>query len=53
MQISGIGSVILMPLIGNLSDVYGRKTMLTIPLVLSIIPPGMCIQGVSLNAMHV
>ncbi|KAL3613926.1 hypothetical protein CASFOL_042000 [Castilleja foliolosa] len=36
--IAGIGSVIMMPLIGNLSDVYGRKVMLAIPLILSIIP---------------
>ncbi|KAK4437600.1 Hippocampus abundant transcript 1 protein [Sesamum alatum] len=36
--IAGIGSVIMMPLIGNLSDAYGRKTMMTIPLVLAIIP---------------
>ncbi|KAL6522522.1 hypothetical protein OROMI_031480 [Orobanche minor] len=36
--IAGIGSVIMMPLIGNLSDAYGRKVMLAIPLVLSIIP---------------
>ncbi|KAL3813992.1 hypothetical protein ACJIZ3_015260 [Penstemon smallii] len=36
--IAGLGSVIMMPLIGNLSDAYGRKVMLTIPLTLSIIP---------------
>ncbi|KAL0365702.1 UNVERIFIED_CONTAM: Tetracycline resistance protein, class G [Sesamum angustifolium] len=36
--IAGIGSVIMMPLIGNLSDAYGRKNMMAIPLVLSIIP---------------
>ncbi|KAK4401358.1 hypothetical protein Sango_0876500 [Sesamum angolense] len=28
----------MMPLIGNLSDAYGRKNMMAIPLVLSIIP---------------
>lgn len=41
MQIIGVGSVIMMPLIGNLSDVYGRKAMLTLPMTVSIIPLGM------------
>ncbi|KAL3621409.1 hypothetical protein CASFOL_036321 [Castilleja foliolosa] len=36
--IGGLGSVIMMPLIGTLSDVYGRKVMLTIPLTIAIIP---------------
>ncbi|CAA0827753.1 Major facilitator superfamily protein [Striga hermonthica] len=36
--IAGIGSVIMMPVIGNLSDAYGRKIILAIPLTLSIIP---------------
>ncbi|XP_074325530.1 uncharacterized protein LOC141663636 isoform X4 [Apium graveolens] len=36
--IIGVGSVIMMPLIGNLSDVYGRKAMLTLPMTVSIIP---------------
>ncbi|KAH0657064.1 hypothetical protein KY285_031946 [Solanum tuberosum] len=29
----------MMPIIGNLSDVYGRKALLTVPVTLSIIPP--------------
>ncbi|CAA0827752.1 Major facilitator superfamily protein [Striga hermonthica] len=37
-QIGGLGSVIIMPLLGTLSDAYGRKVMLTIPLTLAIIP---------------
>ncbi|KAL0412365.1 UNVERIFIED_CONTAM: hypothetical protein Sradi_1438200 [Sesamum radiatum] len=37
-QISGIGSVFMMPVIGNLSDVYGRKLLLTFPLTFSIFP---------------
>ncbi|XP_057769196.1 uncharacterized protein LOC130989253 isoform X1 [Salvia miltiorrhiza] len=36
--ISGLASVVMMPLIGNLSDTYGRKLLLTIPLTLAIIP---------------
>nr|GMD08515.1 tetracycline resistance protein, class A-like [Ipomoea batatas] len=34
----GMGSLVMMPMVGNLSDAYGRKTMLTIPLTLSIFP---------------
>ncbi|PIN09491.1 putative transporter ADD1 (major facilitator superfamily) [Handroanthus impetiginosus] len=36
MQIGGIGSVIMMPLMGNLSNAYGRKILMMIPLVLAI-----------------
>ncbi|KAL8543389.1 hypothetical protein ACS0TY_004065 [Phlomoides rotata] len=36
--ITGLGSVVMMPLIGNLSDAYGRKKLLTIPITLQIIP---------------
>ncbi|KAK4401357.1 Hippocampus abundant transcript 1 protein [Sesamum angolense] len=38
--IAGIGSVVVMPLIGYLSDTYGRKVLLTIPMTLSILPFG-------------
>ncbi|KAF5751033.1 hippocampus abundant transcript-like protein 1 [Tripterygium wilfordii] len=34
----GLGTVVMMPVIGNLSDVYGRKALLTLPLTLSIVP---------------
>ncbi|KAA8535136.1 hypothetical protein F0562_030139 [Nyssa sinensis] len=44
MQIIGLGTVVMMPLIGNLSDVYGRKALLTLPLTLSIIPLGLYFQ---------
>lgn len=30
----------VMPLVGNLSDTYGRKVMLTVPMTLSIFPLG-------------
>ncbi|KAK6805985.1 hypothetical protein RDI58_003770 [Solanum bulbocastanum] len=36
--IMGLGSMLLMPLIGNLSDVYGRKALFTIPVTLLIFP---------------
>ncbi|KAK6916765.1 Major facilitator superfamily [Dillenia turbinata] len=36
--IIGVGSIVMMPLIGNLSDVYGRKALLTLPMTVSIIP---------------
>ncbi|XP_075476916.1 uncharacterized protein LOC142518120 isoform X1 [Primulina tabacum] len=36
--IAGLGSVIMTPLIGNLSDAYGRKSLLMIPMILSTIP---------------
>lgn len=36
--IIGLGTVVMTPVIGNLSDEYGRKALLTIPMALSIIP---------------
>ncbi|XP_071713396.1 uncharacterized protein [Rutidosis leptorrhynchoides] len=36
--IIGIGSLVTMPLIGNLSDHYGRKLLLTFPMTLAIFP---------------
>ncbi|KAG7641038.1 Major facilitator superfamily [Arabidopsis suecica] len=36
----GMGTMIMMPVIGNLSDRYGIKTILTLPMCLSIVPPG-------------
>ncbi|WCJ44294.1 Major facilitator superfamily protein [Euphorbia peplus] len=36
--IIGMGSLVMMPLVGNLSDKYGRKALLTVPMVLAIIP---------------
>lgn len=39
-QIIGMGTVVMNPVIGNLSDLYGRKSLLTLPLTLSIIPLG-------------
>ncbi|KAK9129365.1 hypothetical protein Sjap_009852 [Stephania japonica] len=36
--ITGLGGLIMMPVIGNLSDTYGRKAILTLPITLAIIP---------------
>ncbi|MFS7937562.1 putative major facilitator superfamily, MFS transporter superfamily [Helianthus anomalus] len=36
--ITGIGNLLMMPLIGNLSDQYGRKLLLTYPMTLAILP---------------
>ncbi|EXB24040.1 Hippocampus abundant transcript 1 protein [Morus notabilis] len=36
--ITGLGMVVMTPVIGNLSDKYGRKSLLTLPLTLNIIP---------------
>lgn len=40
MQVIGLGTLVMMPVIGNLSDRYGRKALLTLPLTVSIIPLG-------------
>ncbi|KAL4309296.1 hypothetical protein GQ457_01G008950 [Hibiscus cannabinus] len=36
--IIGLGSLVMMPLMGNLSDKYGRKALLTVPVTLAIFP---------------
>lgn len=36
----GLGTLVMMPLIGNLSDTYGRKALLTLPMTLALIPLG-------------
>ncbi|XP_059459637.1 uncharacterized protein LOC132189121 [Corylus avellana] len=36
--IIGLGTLVTMPLVGNLSDKYGRKALLAVPLGLTIIP---------------
>uniref|UniRef100_M4D977 Major facilitator superfamily (MFS) profile domain-containing protein n=2 Tax=Brassica campestris TaxID=3711 RepID=M4D977_BRACM len=36
----GLGTMVMMPVIGNLSDRYGTKAILTLPMCLSILPPG-------------
>ncbi|CAI9755814.1 unnamed protein product [Fraxinus pennsylvanica] len=36
--IIGLGSLVVMPLVGNLSDTYGRKVMLTVPMTFGVLP---------------
>lgn len=36
--IIGLGTIVIMPLLGNLSDMHGRKSLLALPMTLSIIP---------------
>ena len=43
----GVGSVVMTPLIGNLSDRYGRKALITLPLAVSVIPHGMSAHAYS------
>ncbi|XBJ24787.1 hypothetical protein VPH35_002585 [Triticum aestivum] len=38
MQITGLGALVVTPVIGNLSDRYGRKALLALPATLSIVP---------------
>ncbi|CAH8373146.1 unnamed protein product [Eruca vesicaria subsp. sativa] len=35
----GLGTMVMMPVIGNLADKYGTKAILTLPMCLSILPP--------------
>ncbi|XP_057966402.1 uncharacterized protein LOC131156606 [Malania oleifera] len=36
--IIGLGNLVVMPIIGNLSDRHGRKALLTLPMTISIVP---------------
>ncbi|XP_010539088.1 PREDICTED: hippocampus abundant transcript-like protein 1 isoform X2 [Tarenaya hassleriana] len=36
--VSGLGSLLMMPIVGTLSDTYGRKALLTLPMSLAILP---------------
>ncbi|KAE8652028.1 hypothetical protein Csa_018757 [Cucumis sativus] len=51
--VTGIGALLMMPLLGNLSDRFGRKTVLTIPLVLNIIPLGILGYGRSRELFYI
>lgn len=40
MQVTGLGALVVTPVVGNLSDRYGRKALLALPATASIIPLG-------------
>jgi MFS family permease len=40
LQVSGLGALVLTPVVGNLSDRYGRKALLALPATASIVPLG-------------
>lgn len=44
MQVTGLGALIVTPLVGNLSDKYGRKALLTLPTTITILPLGTTAQ---------
>jgi MFS family permease len=38
MQITGLGALVVTPIVGNLSDRYGRKALMTLPVTVAILP---------------
>ncbi|CAN1782144.1 hypothetical protein LINPERHAP1_LOCUS15679 [Linum perenne] len=48
----GLGTLVMMPLVGNLSDKYGRKALLTLPMTLSIIPLAILAYSRSRNSFY-
>lgn len=38
MQVTGLGALVVTPIVGNLSDRYGRKALLTVPVTVAILP---------------
>ncbi|XP_022144397.1 hippocampus abundant transcript-like protein 1 isoform X2 [Momordica charantia] len=51
--VTGMGTLVTMPLIGNLSDKLGRKGVLTIPMILTVIPLGILGYGRSRRYFYV
>nr|CAB3500255.1 unnamed protein product [Digitaria exilis] len=43
--VTGLGALVLTPVVGNLSDRYGRKALLAIPATASIVPLGILAYG--------
>lgn len=50
--ILGLGSMMMLPLLGHLSDVYGRKALLTVPVAALIIPSVILAIGRSTNYFY-
>ncbi|TMW82178.1 hypothetical protein EJD97_006603 [Solanum chilense] len=50
--ILGLGSMMMLPLLGHLSDIYGRKALLTVPVAASIIPSVILAIGRSTNYFY-
>jgi MFS family permease len=38
MQVTGMGALVVTPIVGNLSDRYGRKALMTLPVTVAIAP---------------
>ncbi|XP_018630933.1 uncharacterized protein [Nicotiana tomentosiformis] len=50
--ILGLGSKLMLPLLGHLSDIYGRKALLTVPVAASIVPSVILAIGRSTNYFY-
>ncbi|KAK9946871.1 hypothetical protein M0R45_012314 [Rubus argutus] len=51
--IVGLGTLVMMPLVGNLSDKCGRKALLTVPMIFTIIPLGILAYSRTRNFFYV
>ena len=38
MQVTGLGALVVTPIVGNLSDRYGRKALMTLPVTVAVAP---------------
>jgi MFS family permease len=49
LQVGGVGSALSAPILGSLSDDYGRKPILMAAMLVGIIPPGACVTSHCFN----